>query len=360
MKIGFLTVALGNLKLDDIVEWASKEGFEALEVAAWPPINERDFSSTTIDADNFSPKDAERIKALLEKHGLIISSLAYYDNNLDSDPEKRKKINEHLRKVIDVAHILGVELVGTFIGRDVTKSIEENMKEFEKVFKPLISYAESKNVKLMIENCPMVGWQEKEKIGNIFYSPQIWREIFRITPDSFGLNLDPSHLYWLGIDYLKVVEDFADRIFHVHAKDVEIKRDILYEQSIFGYYGTNAHGKSWWIYRLPGLGELDWSSFILELKKVGYDFVISIEHEDPIWGGDIEKSKKGLKMGLRFLIYLVVYNTTEHRCWGVKVYEEIHYECIDRWYPYDPYDHFWSRRKVRNSSCCKDCWYSLV
>ncbi len=301
MKIGFLTVALGDLSFEEIADWASKNGFEALEVAAWPPENERDYSSTTLNADGFTQRDAERVKGILDEKGLIISAMAYYDNNLDSDPVRRKAINDHLKKVIDMASMLGVELVGTFIGRDITKDLEGNLEEFERVFKPLISYAESKNVKLMIENCPMVSWQEKEKIGNVFYSPQIWREIFRITPDSFGINLDPSHLHWLGIDYVKVVEEFSDRIFHVHAKDVEIREEVLYDQGIYGHFGSNPHGKSWWIYRLPGLGDIDWDGFILALKKVGYDYVISIEHEDPVWEGDLERSKRGLLMGLDFL-----------------------------------------------------------
>lgn len=170
-----------------------------------------------------------------------------------------------------------------------------------KVFKPLITYAEKKNVKLMIENCPMVGWQEPEKIGNIFYSPQLWKEILRITPDSFGINFDPSHLYWLGIDYIKALEEFKDRVFHVHAKDVEVDDNMLDQQGIFGHFGTNLHGKSWWIYRLPGLGEIDWREFMRTLKRIGYDFVISIEHEDPVWTGTVEKSKTGLKMGLEHL-----------------------------------------------------------
>lgn len=301
MKIGFLTVALGNTKFEEIAKWSGENGFEALEVAAWPLVNERDFSSTTIDVTDFNEKKAEEIKKLLDKHNLFISSLAYYDNNLDADEQKRKSINEHLKKVIDAAHLLKVELVGTFIGRDIRKSVEENISEFEKVFKPLIAYAEKKNVKLMIENCPMVGWQEPEKIGNIFYSPQLWKEIFRITPDSFGLNFDPSHLFWLGIDYINAIEQFKDRIFHVHAKDVEIDDDKLHDQSIFGHFGTNLHGKSWWIYRLPGLGEIDWQEFIRALKKIGYDFVISIEHEDPVWSGSAERSKAGLKMGLKHL-----------------------------------------------------------
>ncbi|MEJ5229714.1 MAG: sugar phosphate isomerase/epimerase [Pseudothermotoga sp.] len=301
MKIGFLTVALGKMNFEEIVSWAGENGFEALEIAAWPVVNERDFSSTTIDVENFDSKRADEIKKLLDKHGLIISSLAYYDNNLDADLNKRKRINEHLKKVIDAASLLKVELVGTFIGRDITKSVEENFEEFEKVFKPLISYAERKNVRLMIENCPMVGWQQPEKIGNIFYSPQLWEEVFRVTPDSFGLNYDPSHLYWLGIDYVKVLLQFKDRIFHVHAKDVEIDDNLLDEQGIFGHFGTNLHGKSWWTYRLPGFGEIDWEEFILALKKIGYDFVISIEHEDPVWFGTTEKSKVGLKMGLKHL-----------------------------------------------------------
>ncbi len=301
MKIGFLTVALKNMNFEEIARWAHSVGFEALEVAAWPIVNERDYSSTTIDVENFGPEEAQKVKKILEENELIISSFAYYDNNLDADPQRRKRINEHLKRVIDAASLIGVELVGTFIGRDVKKSVEENIEEFEKVFKPLIAYAESKNVKLMIENCPMVSWQEPEKIGNIFYSPQVWREIFRITPDSFGLNLDPSHLYWLGIDYIEVVKEFGSRIFHVHAKDVEVDQRKLYEQGIYGYFGENPHAKSWWQYRLPGFGEIDWEELVLALKKVGYDFVLSIEHEDPVWEGSEEKSKKGLLMGLEFL-----------------------------------------------------------
>ncbi len=301
MKIGFLTVALGNTKLEDIVPWAASVGFEALEIAAWPLINERDFSSTTIDAEKLNENEAEKIKALLEKYGVIISSLAYYDNNLDANEERRRVVNNHLKKVIDAASMLNVELVGTFIGRDIRKSVEENIDEFEKVFKPIITYAENKNVKLMIENCPMVGWQQQEKIGNIFYSPQLWREIFRITPSSFGLNLDPSHLHWLGIDYIKIIEEFKGRIFHVHAKDTEINREKLNDQGIFGYFGTNSHDKSWWVYRLPGFGEINWQGFLKEIKKIGYDFVVSIEHEDPVWTGTVEKSKKGLVIGLNYL-----------------------------------------------------------
>jgi sugar phosphate isomerase/epimerase len=305
MKLGFLTVALGQLPCEEILDWAAKTGFEALELAAWPRSNDRDFSSSTIDA-NMSPQEAKDLRAKFDDRGVEISSLAYYDNMLAADSGVRAANQDHLKKVIDTASAMGVELVGTFVGRDITKSVDENLDEFAKVFPQLISYAESKNVKLMIENCPMDGWQEPGVPGNLFYSPSIWRELFRITPDSFGLNYDPSHMYWMGIDHIAGVLEFADRIFHAHAKDAEFLGEGMYDNGIFGVISQRLSREPWWQYRLPGLGEIDWQEFIKALYDVGYDGVLSIEHEDPVWGGSVEKSKKGLILGYRNLAKLLV------------------------------------------------------
>lgn len=306
MKLGFLTVSLGSLPLGEVVPWASEQGFQTLELGAWPVDNSRDFSSTTLDVTTLDASKAREFKDLFAKHGIEISSLAYYDNNLEADPAKRAANHEHLRKVIDAASLLGVELVGTFVGRNITKSMPENLEEFSKVFPSLIDYAESKNVRLMIENCPMPGWQEWGLPGNLFYSPELFREIFRVTPDSFGLNLDPSHLHWLGIDYLSVVEEFSDRIFHAHAKDTEILNDGLHDYGVFGSVKSTGHGQGWWRYRLPGLGEIDWQAFISKLQENGFDGVLSIEHEDPVWEGSEEKVKKGLTLGYRHLSPFIV------------------------------------------------------
>ncbi len=303
MKIGFLTGCL-NLSLEEIVVFASSAGFQALELSAWPVVNTRDYSGSTIDVATMDSKKAEEINQLFRKHGLTISSLAYYDNNLHHDLEVREGYLQHLRQVIDAASLLGVELVGTFVGRDQTKTIAANMDEFEKVFMPLLSYAESKNVKIMIENCPMPGWNADGWGGTISYSPEQWREMFKRVPNkNFGLNFDPSHLYWLGIDYIKAVSDFKDRIFHVHAKDTIIFKDKFYE---YGIFGKQLNRKSewdvgWWAYRMPGRGEINWAKFINALKEIGYDGVISIEHEDLEYEGTVEKVKEGLKLGYKFL-----------------------------------------------------------
>ena len=110
---------------------------------------------------------------------------------------------------------------------------------------------------------------------NLAYSPAIWRELFEMIPgDSFGLNLDPSHLVWQMIDYERAVYDFGDRIFHVHAKDLEIHRDGLYD------HGVMSVGMGWQVPRLPGLGEVRWDRFFAALYAVGYDRRGRVEHED--------------------------------------------------------------------------------
>ncbi|MCU7492595.1 MAG: sugar phosphate isomerase/epimerase [Ignavibacteria bacterium] len=308
MKLGFLTACLPKLKLEDLVKWASQEGFQSLELASWPVKSKRDYQARQIDAANFKPADAERINALFNEHNLTISSLAYYDNNLHPNLKKRKEYHDHLKKVINTASMLGVNLVGTFVGGRPDKSPTDNMKEIGKVFRTLVKYAEDKGVRLMIENCPMEGWLKFATPGNYAYSPELWTALFNEVPsDSFGLNLDPSHLYWLGIDYLEVIKDFKDKIFHAHAKDTEILTEGQYEYGFFGRQIDPIPWKSgWWRYRIPGLGEIDWNRFISTLQDNGYNYVISIEHEDPVWEGSEEKVKNGLKLGQRHLSPFVI------------------------------------------------------
>ncbi|HEY5560596.1 MAG TPA: sugar phosphate isomerase/epimerase [Clostridiaceae bacterium] len=299
MRIGFLTGCLNNIPLKEKAEWASKNGFKALELSCWPRTNDRDYSGSEIDVANFTVEEAFEIKAYFKKLDLKISSLAYYDNNLDCDLEKRKLVNNHVKKCIDAASILGVELVGTFVGRDISKNLEENFDEFEVVFRDLVAYAESKKVKLMIENCPMIGWQVEGQPGTISYTPEYWDEMFKRVPSkSFGLNFDPSHLYFQLIDYIEILPDYINRIFHVHAKDAEILPDKLKLYGIFNkQMNINNEDYGFWRYRLPGLGQIEWKLFLMALKELGYNDVISIEHEDPIYEGTESRIKEGLIIG---------------------------------------------------------------
>ncbi len=298
MKIGFLTGCLGDIPLKEKAKLAHEMGFEALEISCWPRENDRDYAGSDIDVANLTQEGADEINAYMKEYGLIISSLAYYDNNLSADPKVKTAVNDHSKKVIDAAALLGVELVGVFIGRDITKDIWGNFDEFEKVFGDLVSYAESKGVKLMIENCHMPSWLEKGKPGTISYSPELWTEMFkRIPSKSFGLNYDPSHLHAMLMDYMECLKGFEDRVFHLHAKDVEVFPEKVAK---YGIYDSEL-GDSYWRYRMPGLGQVDWKKLTSHLQKNGYDFIISIEHEDPLYEGSTEKVLEGLRKGIAYL-----------------------------------------------------------
>jgi sugar phosphate isomerase/epimerase len=300
MKIGFLTVCLGQLSLEEIAGFAKQQGFEALEVACWPRTSTRDFFATTIDVVSLTSKEAGRIKKVMNDNGLEISCLTYAENMLHNNVELRQSYARHLTKVIDAAEVLGAGVVSCFVGRNPDITVKENLKEFEKVFSKFVQYARSKKVKVAIENCPMPDWQFEGLVGQIAYSPEIWEKMFQLIPDEhLGLNFDPSHLYWLGIDYNRAVKDFAKRIFHAHAKDAEILPDELYRKgNILAYSG-------WWRYRMPGQGQINWQSFVSTLRECGYNGVISIEHEDPIWQGSIEKVKEGLSLSRKVLSRVV-------------------------------------------------------
>jgi sugar phosphate isomerase/epimerase len=308
MKLGFLTACLPKMKIADLVKWSSEQGFQTLELAAWPQKSSRDYQARQIDAANFSNDDAKRIKELFEKYNMQISAMAYYDNNLHPDMKKRNAYLKHLRKVIDTAQKLNVKLVGTFVGSRPDKTPSQNMKEIGKVFREIVKYAEDRNVKIMIENCPMENWLKFGLPGNYAYSPELWDAMFNEVPSkNFGLNLDPSHLYWLGIDYIQVIKDYAPKIFHAHAKDTEILTEGEYYYGPFGRQIDPIPWKSgWWRYRMPGLGEVNWNKFISTLQEYKYDYVLSIEHEDPIYEGTEEKVKKGLALGYKHLSQFII------------------------------------------------------
>lgn len=307
MYLGFITGCLGGIPLKEKAKWASENGFKALEISCWPKTNNRDYSGSDIDVANLTKPMAEEIKGYFKDYGLSISSLAYYDNNLDKEPARRVFVNDHFKKCVDAAVLLGVESVGTFIGRNIDKSIEENMEEFETVFSELVKYAEDRGIKVIIENCAMVGWQVQGLPGTISFTPELWREIFKRVPNkNFGLNYDPSHLYSMLMDYIEPIDEFKDRIFHVHAKDTEVYEDKL---KSYGIYNKLLSGQTedfgYWRYRLPGLGQINWDAMLQELKRIGYEGVVSIEHEDPVYEGTEEKVKDGLVLGVKYLEKLI-------------------------------------------------------
>jgi sugar phosphate isomerase/epimerase len=287
--------------LEEIAGWAGAHGYEALELAAWPALGDRPFTASHLAADRFDDAEAERVRTALDAHGLELSALAYYDNNLHPDPTERESVHAHVRACIDAAAALGGPPVGTFIGRDPARSVADNLGAAEEVFKPLVDHAGERGVKLMIENCVMEGWHPDGYPGNLAYSPELWERMFE---QGLYLNFDPSHLLWLGIDPVSALRPYVDRVAHAHAKDAET---FTAERNRYGFFGrTSTRAEDpwdmgWWRYRIPGLGEVDFARYVDTLYEGGFDGVLSVEHEDPVWGGSPEKVEQGLEIAHRNL-----------------------------------------------------------
>ena len=159
---------------------------------------------------------------------------------------------------------------------------------------------------LMIENCVMEGWHPDGYPGNLAYSPELWEWMFGL---GLWLNYDPSHLLWLGIDPVAALKPYVDRLAQAHAKDAETFPE---QRDRFGFFGRTSTreqdpwNSGWWRYRIPGLGAVDFRKYVDTLYEGGFDGVLSVEHEDPVWGGSPEKVEAGLRIAHHTLRPLVV------------------------------------------------------
>ena len=299
MKIGFLTNAL--------VEEAKRQNsseFQSLpQIAAWAA----EHGFTDLECGPSLPLDRGVYEQVLGAGKVQITALIYCRNYLSTDREEAEEHIAQLKKRIAFASDLGIEKVVTSTGID--KSIEEGIYDrdpavkdrgnmirkipvrsldaFVDLFGPLVELAEKKQVKLCFENCPLMG--------NIAISPVMWRRIFeRLQSDCLGLAYDPSHLVWEMMDPYGPIQEFQEKLFHFHAKDTTIDREQLARTGILTDY-------SWWTYRIPGRGEIDWGRMFGELEKIGYDGTVSIEHEDQDYEGSLEKVAEGILRSRHFL-----------------------------------------------------------
>ena len=291
MKLGLLTAPFEDTDLADVAAWAGSNGFSALEVACWPSAGgeARRYAGTShINVDGLTKGQGADIVAALDSHGIVISGLGYYPNPLHAEAGHREEVIGHLKKVITAAGTMGISVVNTFVGGDRTLNVDENWARAQQIFGPIVKHAQESGVRLCFENCPMIfSYDEWPGGHNIAYSPKIWRRIFEEWGDAVGMNFDPSHLIWQFIDQTRFIKEFGAQFAHVHAKDLMVDKDGLYE------HGVMSAGMGWQIPRLCGLGDVDWSDFFSSLYRVGYDGPVIIEHEDRLFEGTDEKVKRG-------------------------------------------------------------------
>ncbi len=304
MKLGFVSAILEQYDFEKMIDTASEMGFACVEVACWPGGKaERRYAGVShIDVDSLDGEKVAYIQDYCEKRSVEISSLAFYPNTMDGDLEKREANVEHLKKVIRASAKLGVNMVTTFIGRDQTKTVEENLKLVEEIWPPIIALAEAEGVRIAIENCPMLFGEDQWPGGqNLMTTPAIWRKVFEILPSkNLGINYDPSHFVWQMIDYLRPLYEFKDKVFHVHYKDIKLYPERLNEVGIMAY------PLDFMAPKLPGLGDVDWGRYVSALRDIGYDGYTCIEVEDRAFEGSEEDVLKSLRLSKRYMEQFVI------------------------------------------------------
>ena len=299
MKLGFVSAILPELNLSEVLQFAAAEHFGCVELMCWPAGKaERRYAGVThIDAATLDAGEARRINELCASRGVSISALGYYPNVLSPDADEATRCLAHLKKVIEASALLGVNSVNTFIGRDWTKSVDQNWPAFREVWRPLVKFAEDCGVRVGIENCPMFFSKDEWPGGkNLAYCPAVWRRMFEDIPSAnFGLNFDPSHLVWQQIDYLAPLQEFSRRLIHVHAKDAHVDKQRL---NSVGILGTPLEYHS---PKLPGLGDVNWGAFFSALNDAGYDGPVCIEVEDRAYEKNLDSRKDALRQSQRYL-----------------------------------------------------------
>jgi sugar phosphate isomerase/epimerase len=299
MQLGFVSAILPDQTLEEVFTIGKETGYSCVELMSWPvgKADRRYAGVTHIDVNNFKPTDVPRILGLEEVHGIDISGLGYYPNLLTPDQEAARVAASHLKLVISTAKMLNLTVVSTFVGRDWTRSVEDNWPRFLSVWRDLIAYAEDQEVRVAIENCPMIFTADEWPGGkNLASSPAIWRRMFEEIPSpNFGLNYDPSHQVWQQMDHIAPLKEFASRIFRVHLKDVAVDRQQLDQVGILAY-PLQFHSP-----KLPGRGDIDWPKFLRALKDSGYDGPVCVEVEDRAFEGDLEHRKQALAFSSEYL-----------------------------------------------------------
>ena len=294
LDLGFVSAILPNKNLDEVLAFAQKEHFACVEVMCWPSENadtRRYAGVSHISVDALSHVELLALKDKLANQPVKISALGYYPNPMDPDEKQASFYRNHIKKVIKAASILGIGNVNTFVGRDFTKNIDYNISKFKEVWPEIIDLADSLNIKIGIENCPMFFSDDEWPGGkNLATTPKIWDQLFSIIPsNNFGLNYDPSHMVWQMMDYLYPIYAYKEKLHHIHLKDVKVYPDKLNQVGIL------ANPLEYHSPKIPGLGDINWGSFISALNDVRYRGPIVIEVEDKAYEGSDEDIVKAIR-----------------------------------------------------------------
>lgn len=274
--------------------FANAQGFTNVILGSGP--------GSTLDASNITDAQIRNVKSLVQQFQLHVSALQVGDDPISPDPEKRARSNDYFIHAIELAGHLGVPYIGTQSGKDPSKPFAAQIDEIVRVYN-------EKYFPACQRNHVRILWEPYPEAPNLATSPIGFEALFTAFGNSpyVGLQYDPSHLVRQFMDPIQTARDFVDKIYDVHLKDTEILWPTLRAGGI-----NPVNHVHWWRYRIPGMGSINWREFFSVLQNVGYSGAMSIEHEDPLYGGDdnpgpdfSEAYKVGFVMAKRYLAQYV-------------------------------------------------------
>lgn len=326
-QIWIMTSAFDRLTLDEVILQAQEIGVQGLDVCVFRRDGTRnDFVATHLDYESYSADDA---KALLDKFNAarLQLSLGAFDNLIGGDPEQRIKNQNHLLRLIRMAHLLGGDAndvkVGTFVGYNHELGNEENgfqknLDEYERVFRPIIQYAEDLGVTILYENCPMEGWRSAGYTGtfnNLTGVLAARKLMYEMIPSkAHGEIYDPSHDIWQHVDPVDVIfHTDMERLHRIHVKGTRKRNDVYWgnlyatqtvDADLARRAGVPIAQNEWdrhsYEATLPGFGgsdSVDWRAFVSTLKANAFRGPFEIENEAALskGTGNMEAIVQGYK-----------------------------------------------------------------
>jgi len=321
MKIGLLTSLFADRTLTDMLDYVQKAGFEAVELytgALAPPCH--------CDPDSLLSEESAilRLKDEIEKRGLFISLLNCSGNPVSPIPDEAKRHQAAFEKTVRLAEKLNIDTVAVFSGcpgggpKDETPNWvtcpwpPEYLTALEYQWNDVLIPYWTKAAKLAGDHgVTKIGFEMHP--GFCVYNPETLLKLRAAVGSSIGANFDPSHLFWQGIDIPQAIRALSGVIFHVHAKDTRVFTKNIQKNGVLDakHYGELKDRA--WVFGTVGYGhgEQTWREIIDELAITGYDYVLSIEHEDSLMA-----KEEGLEKALEFLRRLIIKEKPDEMWWA--------------------------------------------